>query len=65
MMEIYYRADDGTRVRSVAFMSYRNPRGEWMVGDKRLRDLKQITREEWLLGGYDPQWAEIAMAMVR
>lgn len=40
-MEVTWVRDDGTRVRSAAYYSYRrDPLGEWMVGDTPLREIK-------------------------
>lgn len=65
-MEVFYLRDDGAKVRSYAYQSYRAGwGGQWMVGDTPLRDLKQITKQEWLRGNYGPEWDAAAVALSR
>jgi hypothetical protein len=64
--EVFYEEPDGTKVRTVAYVSYRkSPIGEWMVGDVPLRALKQITEGEWFNAVWGAEWAASARSMVR
>lgn len=64
-MEVFYIRDDGVRVRSFAILSRRTIPSQWLVGDNKLSDLKQISYREWLLGRDGPDWEASAEAMIR